>query len=327
MNAIGWLRMLGTTGLILVLFNALVAWRVRSQGEELLRQIPHAHAYDCLFVGNSTMDADLDIVCYAQASAVSSDHFLKLAIGGGTAEEESLVLNEFFTRGNTAKRVVLGFHDLHLEGNAKHTWSTLTGAFGLIYSTSQTHGLRVYALPATERAKVALTRCVPALARRANLWGKVELLRRALTALGMPTVQTTAYGRVADFKFYPYLEKDREEAHAVMQQFIQSHAALSRPLQLIVNDCKDHNAELIVLEMPLLKERTDLCVGDPRWQAYRDFRQDSLEESGAHYMRGFESLGGAENFKDPVHMTPHGAELFSRRLAEVMTQAPLPSSL
>jgi hypothetical protein len=323
----GWLLLTSIFALGLLACNLLIAWKARSGGEELLRSLPRGKTFECILIGNSTMDAGLNLAEFAKAAGVDQSQCLKLAMGGTSAEEECLVLTEFFARDNRTKRVVLGFHDLHLEGNAKHTWSSLSGPFNIIYFCPMNRVQQIYGLSPAESLKVALTSWVPALVRRANLWSKVETLRRSLGGIGMTPVQSTSFGRVADFKFYPFLAKDREEAHDLMGRLAADHAPFSRPLSLILEACKTGNATLTVVEMPLLRDRVALCLNDARWQAFRELRRSGLTAAGANYIRGFEWLGDSEFFRDPVHMTPDGAIRFSARLGTLLTHGPSATSL
>jgi hypothetical protein len=301
---------------VLLGFNLLVAGYARSQGEMLLKQMPQGAEYDVLLLGNSTMARSVDAETVAKESGL---RVLKLALGGVSAQEECLLLEEFFSRGNKAKRVVLGFHDMHLEGMKLHRWSELSGANNLGYFTDAVRMREVYELNALESAKVKLTSYLPMLVRRSNLWAKVEALRRRMSDLGMPNATAaTADGRVEDFKFYPYLLKDREVAHVEMQALVESEAELSLPLQRILAACVQHGAKLVVLEMPLLSERVAICEKDSRWQNYRSYREQMLKEAGAQWLSQLRWSGQASDFADPVHMTEEAAVRFSKALAALL---------
>ena len=118
--------------------------------------------------------------------------------------------------------------------------------------------------------------------------------------------------------FYPYLAKDREEAHVAMQGVVESQAGLSLPLRRIHAACEQHAAKLLVLEMPLLAERVAICEKDSRWQNYRSFREKTLKSAGAQWLSMLRWSSAASDFADPVHMTEEAAARFSKALALVL---------
>jgi hypothetical protein len=243
---------------------------------------------------------------------------LKLALGGVSAEEECLLLEEFFARGNKVKQVVLGFHDLHLEGNGAPTWSSLSGAMNLIYFVPHERAQQVYQLSTAESLKVRLTRYMPMLVRRANLWVRVEQLRRSLGEIGMSAVQSTADGHEGDFKFYPYLESEREAAHEVMRGIVKPQMPFSPGLRRIVSACRQHGSSLVVMEMPLSSDRVAVCEEDERWQDYRTARAEHLKQAGVTVMSALKWSLTSDDFADPVHLKPEAAARFSIHLAKTL---------
>lgn len=302
---------------MLLSFNIVVAKLARSQGEELICGLPVGGDFDQVFLGNSTMARGFDAKAYSAAAGVLESRVLKLALGGVSAEEECLLLESFYAKGNRVKQVVLGFHDLHLEGAGPHTWSSLSGAMNLIYFVPHERAQQVYHLPIIESLKVRLTRWVPMLVRRSNLWASVERLRRNMEEIGMPEVHVTADGRVQDFKFYPYLESEREAAHEVMRGLANSQVPISKVLERIISICKAHHTEIVVLEMPLSAERVALCENDQRWQDYRASRALKLTESGVRTVSFLKWSAKAADFADPVHMRRDSAVRFSQQLAQM----------
>jgi hypothetical protein len=304
--------------MVLVGFNAVVARFAKSRGEMIVRAMPVGQTFDLVFLGNSTMDRGFDPAAYASASPSKA---YKLAMGGVSAQEECLLLEEFFARGNRARRVVLGFHDLHLEGLKLSKWSDLTGPTNVGYFVNAERMHTIYGLDWAEAIKVALSRQVPMLVRRSNLWARVEMLRRSLSVIGMPPRSAEESER----SFYPYLETERESVHALMATLCRGD--LSLVMQRMIKGCSATGAELVVTEMPLLPSRVKLCTGDARWQQYRETRAAQLSRSGALYLRGFEWSGNEGDFEDPVHMTPDMAARFSKHLALILATQPLAPSL
>lgn len=323
MTFFSWLRVLGATLSVLLAFNGVVAKFGRSQGEEMLRGLPVRGDYEQLFLGNSTMARGFDAKVYAQAAGIPESKVLKLALGGVSAEEECLLLEEFFAKGNKVKQVVLGFHDLNLEGVGPHSWSSLSGAMNLIYFVPHERAQQVYQLTPTESLKVRLTRWVPMLVRRSNLWARVEQLRRRLETIGMTEQKVSVDGRVKDFHFYPYLESEREKVHTVIQSLVLSGAALSAPLQRMIDVCRQNGVKLSVMEMPLKPERVALCESDSRWVDYRELRRSLLSSAKVSW-HSFLKWAEDEDFVDPVHMTEEGAAGFSRKLAAAKFFSTLP---
>lgn len=304
--------------LCLVFFNVGLHSRARSAGKEMLARIPAGKTFDTIVIGNSTMAAGFQHQEFARVRGVNESEVLLLALGGVSLQEMALLLEEALARGVRAARVVLGYHDHHLDGVNGGTWSYFVGACNLIYFADERRGRDLYQLHGLEWLKVRVTRRFPMLVYRSNLWAHVERLRRYLSGFGTPVKIEGRFGRVEDFKFYPFDSTAREEAHAAWGEMAKSNAPASAALRRIGGECHRAQIQLVVIEMPLSPERVALCAPDPRWQAHRQRCRALAEGLGAQFLAGIDWCDSADQFEDPVHLNAIGAARFSTRLAEAL---------
>lgn len=304
--------------LCLVVFNVGIQWRARSAGKEALDQIPAGRNFDTIVIGNSTMAAGFQPGEFARARGVQEADVLRLALGGVSLQEMALLLEEALARGVSAARLVLGYHDHHLDGDQACKWSHFEGAGNLIYFADEARGRDLYQLHGIEWLKVRITRRIPMLVYRRNLWARVERLRRALSGLGTPVQAEGRFGRVEDFMFYPFDPAAREQTHATWGQLAKAMAPASAALRRIGDACQRAQMQLVVVEMPLSPERVALCSPDPRWQAHRHRCRALAEGLGAWYLAGVDWCNSTDHFEDPVHLNTSGATRFSARLAEAL---------
>jgi len=313
------LAMVGCVALLcLMIFNVGVCWRARSAGKEALARIPAGKTFDTIAIGNSTMAAGFQHREFARVRGVDESEVLLLALGGVSLQEMALLLEEALARGVRAARVVLGYHDHHLDGVNGGTWSHFAGACNLIYFADEARGRDLYQLHGLEWLKVRVTRRIPMLVYRNNLWAHVERLRRVLSGLGTPAKIEGRFGRVEDFKFYPFDSAARETAHAEWGQLAKSKAPASAALRRIGVACQRAQMQLVVVEMPLSPERVALCAPDPRWQAHRQRCRTLAEGLDARFYAGVDWCNSADQFEDPVHLNVLGATHFSARLASAL---------
>src|SRR5512140_205068 len=143
-----------------------------------LRQVP-LNA-ECLFVGNSLVEAGCDLDAFAAGlEQRSSARFVNLALGGTSSLEHYLILRKAYERPIHPRLIVYGFMDDQLYSSVSARWSDLTGNRGFCYYFPSETAALAQPKSRLSRAQLQIVANIPMLAERSTLWAKVEKLRRA----------------------------------------------------------------------------------------------------------------------------------------------------
>jgi len=188
---------------VLVALNVLIHLTARtSQRHHLLTVLNHlAPATDCVFLGNSLVEAGCDPVAFKNAWPGSSPAIapINLALGATTPVEHDLILKQALGQPLHLKYVIYGFFDDQLNAPVGGNWSDLVGnrAFSYYFPAEAA----AFYAPGSRLKKwqLGITAHIPMLAERSSLWGKVEMLRRQFEEIGMPKHKINRFGRVDDF--------------------------------------------------------------------------------------------------------------------------------
>ena len=92
-----------------------------------------------------------------------------------------------------------------------------------------------YQMSRYDTAAFEIDRRLPMLAERGAVWGKVELLRRAISQQGMPTQARNQFGRAADFTLLEARSREEFEQHCAAA----SQASLYAPVVEIIRESQE----------------------------------------------------------------------------------------
>lgn len=302
--------------------NVLVGYRARTLPRLILQRIEQAPRADFLALGNSLVAADFRPETFQAALPPGMESEEMLNVGcGGTLPAETLQFYRAASRKFPHIRcVVQGLMFTQLTTSPRAGWKELTGNRAMFYYTDFELGLSLYQ-PQTwfDTLRFRITRWLPLVYERLNLWRHVELLRRKFDRLGLRAAETTSFGRVSDFEADPFQPATPEVLAEECRRVLREGTGLSRPVLEIIRQARRAGSTVIFVQMPLPLARRDYFHADGVWADYRRHLRDLLQAEGAIYVDALDWLSDdSRYFMDNAHLKRAGAEEFSRRIAPII---------
>lgn len=314
---------LALLSLVLVGFNGLIARTARSSyRRQMLTRLDHLSPQaDCIFLGNSLVEAGCDVAAFSSALPPNAGRLspVNLALGATSPVEHYLILSRALQHPLHLKYLIYGFFDDQLLTPARAQWADLVGNRALDYyfpaqaASFYAPGSRL------ETWELRLTGDVPMLADRSSYWGKVELLRRVVEDVGMPGHKSNRFGRVEDFAALE--AKD-------LPSFVQRCAtgreleAFSAPIREIIRLGATSGAKVVLVEMPMPSRHRQIFYSSPAWAELRAHAQSLARREHAVYLTADDWVADDRAFEDATHLSQEGAKIFSRQLAQAITSLP-----
>ncbi len=303
---------------LLVGYNILI-WQAagKSQHRKLLRALDSIPANtDCLFLGNSLVEAGCDVRVFKSTQAnVRVAAPMNLALGGTSPVEHVLILNRALQRPLKINYVIYGFFDDQLTSPVRGDWSDLIGNRALSYYFPD-EAAALYAPGArTKKWEMRIFGRLPMLAERSFLWEHVEVLRRKIEEIGLPKRKTNRFGRVEDFSVSPAEISDFNRRCA---EVVSVKQTFSRPIREIIRLARSHGARVIFVEMPMPSAHRNLFYSSPAWAAMRAHLETLAEKSEVVYLDASNWVLDDACFEDAEHLNKAGAKLFSEQLGIVI---------
>jgi hypothetical protein len=313
---------LGFLLLILVAYNLLIHHTAKSTYRHhlltSLSEIPLNT--DFLFLGNSLVEAGCDPAAFREAWPVaqSAPRPVNIALGATSPVEHYLILKHALDRPIHPKYLVYGFFDDQLNAPSRGDWADLVGNRAFSYYFSDEAAALYAPGSSLKKWQMRIIGHIPMLAERSSFWGKVELLRRDIEAIGMPKQQTTRYGRVKDFAVLEAadLPSFNQRCDAILSQ----HAGFSPAIGKIIELAQEHGITIIFLEMPMPSRHRNIFYSSPAWNQMRAYLQTLAQQNRAIYLSASDWMKDDQAFEDATHLNEQGAKQFSAKLAETLSQ-------
>jgi hypothetical protein len=305
---------------VLLSFNLLIGRTARTVPRLLLSKIQNADSIGILVIGNSLLASGFDEVAFRRTSPESNPPgpILNVACGATLPAEHLQFYNVAASKQPRIPCLIYGFYRDQMTASTEASWQDLSANRGVFFYSDFELGLSLYCPnDRLEATQLRLTRLLPAVYERSNIWRRVELLRRSIDRWGLPAAATMRFGRAADFASGIFLPKDNAAALEYFRRAAAEGAQLSRPVQTILRQAKAAGTKVIVIEMPLpLAHRQSLSAGDA-WPKYRAHVRRLVEAEGADCVDALAWYSDDKRyFADDLHLNPFGAAEFSARLAE-----------
>ena len=307
---------------ILAAYNVLIYFAARkTQRQHLLKAIDHLPpSTECLFLGNSLIEAggDTDAFQSAWAENSASPLTINLGLGATTPVEHYLILKRAFSRAPHIKYVIYGFFDDQLNAATSGNWDDLIGnrAFSYYFPRDAASFYEPHSHLAVHQME--LIEHIPMLAERSSLWDRVERFRRRLDQVGMPPQKVNRFGRVADFNGLE--AKDVPSFTQRCEAIVRARKTFSPPVQAMIDLAREHGAKFYLVEMPMSPRHRQTFYSLPVWAETRAYLQSLAEREHVTYIAASDWVPNGANFEDTVHLNEQGARAFSARLGTVMSR-------
>ena len=308
--------------LILCVYNVLIYFAAKkTQRQHLLTVIEHLPpSTDCLFLGNSLIEAGCDATAFQSAwpQNTISPLAVNLGLGATTPVEHYLILKHAFSRPVRIKYVIYGFFDDQLNAAPNGNWQDLVGNRAFSYYFPREAAAFYAPNSRLTEWRMELTEHIPMIAERSSLWDRVELFRRGFDEIGMPKQKVNRFGRVEDFNAL-----EAKDVPSFMQRcgnIVEGHVGFSAPVQAIINLAHAHGAEVIFVEMPMSPRHRETFYSLPVWTEMRAHLQSLASEQRVTYIMASDWVPQAADFDDTVHLNEQGARFFSARLGATLSR-------
>jgi hypothetical protein len=307
---------------MLLAYNLVVGRAARtSQREGMLARLDRIpRQTDCIFLGNSLVEAGCDMEAFRSAWPRSQPPLsaINLALGATSPVEHYLILKRALRQPLHLKYLIYGFFDDQLNAAPEGGWSDLLGNRAFSYYFPDEAASFYAPGSRLKRWELEIVGQVPILSERSSFWGKVELFRRWLGGLGLPAQKTDRFGRAADFKALE--AKDTQSFNRRCEAVLAGHAGFSAPVRDIIRLAQAHGARVILLEMPLPSGHRKLYYSSPDWLRLRAYLQHLARQAHADYLSASDWVKDDGDFADPMHLSEAGAKVFSRELAPAIAR-------
>jgi hypothetical protein len=306
----------------LVGYNLVIARTARSsQRRQLLARIENIPAdTDCLFLGNSLVEAGCDMQSFQSAwpNATTTPKAINVALGATSTVEHYLILKRALQNRSHLKYVIYGFFDDQLNTAPSGPWSDLIGNRALSYYFPDDAAAMYAPGSWLKKWQLRLTARIPMLAERSSLWGKVDALRRNLDEVGMPRHKTNRFGRVQDFGALEAADAASFERRC--RAVTDGEKGFSRPVQEIIRLACQNGATVILVEMPMPSRHRNLFYSSPAWNGLRGHLTSLARKENAVYVSASDWIQDDRDFEDATHLNEQGARKFSSELAQAVAR-------
>jgi hypothetical protein len=310
---------LGLVAGILLAFNLLVRHFARNSiPRQLVRKIDATRGMTHLALGNSLIVAGFDPAAFETSMAPEPVVAFNAGLGASGTVEHLMILQRALRDAASVKLVVYGFFDFQLTDEPSATLTDLFGNRAVAFYLDPDLALRSYEMSAGDRLEFELFRHVPMVVERAGLWAGVERMRRAMGEIGMPHAATNRFGRAADFALLE--ARSPADFASRCDRLTRENAELSEPVVEMITDAHARGAQVVIVDMPTHPYHQSHFYALGAWDKYRDHVRKLVEAQHATYLNAADWIEDANEFADHLHLTPSGAQDFSRRLAANIRQ-------
>jgi hypothetical protein len=302
---------------ILVGYNLLIRRIARtSQRQQLMAALGCIPAdTDCLFIGNSLVEAGLDTAAFQGSWPGGSIRSRNIALGATYPVEHYLILKKALSGKLNVKYIVYGFFDDELNVPPSGKWDELVGNRALSYYFPD-EAAEIYAPgSALKKWELRVTSKLPMFSERSSLWGKVDVLREKFSGIGMPRRDRNRFGFVQNFGALEASDVDDFNRRCLAAE----KGGFSIPVQKILQLAREHGATLVLVEMPMPSRHRQMFYSSEAWSKLRQRLQSMAADNHLRYISASDWVKTDAEFEDVTHLNEAGAKDFSAQLAKVLS--------
>jgi hypothetical protein len=304
---------------VVFIFNLFLAVKVDSVPKLIMRQMRATPRIDILFLGNSLMQSGFEGSSFAAAwpNREAVPTAFNAGLGSSSPVEHYLLADQTYRHYQPIRYLVYGFYDLQLTEPPSFAWKDLVGNRSMAYSVEPAKAASLYADGSTLQAwRFRLIGAVPMLRDHSQLWKYVEIFRRSLQEIGLPKAETNQFGRVADFQSVALPEQLAFEQRCASA--VQESSPLIPAIKELLRLARDQNTQALFVEMPMTSVHRNLYYSTVEWQQYRRHLQQQLQAEGVAFSVASDWITNDADFSDGLHLDKTGADIFSKRMAQVI---------
>jgi hypothetical protein len=281
-----------------------------------LESRPEAHL---IAIGNSVVAAGFDASAFTNACPKAGPSYN--AGLGAAGLSQWYVAWRLATEGrNDVRHLVIGAFDHLLTSSGTTHWSTWHSNDALAFFAPPEWTDRFACHNSVDQAIYHIARLCPLFTERGALWSKVELIRRSLGAIGMPSANTTTtrFGRAADASLV--LNNALDHFRSECRVHTSGSFPLAPQILEILKEAQQKGIKTTVVMMPMPVQRHNFYA-TIEWRDYLDNLKILLKANRCDLIDATQWAADENLFQDSVHLNESGAALFSQRLGHVMAES------
>jgi len=276
----------------------------------LLADAAHANSIPVMALGNSLMRSGFIPESFAPPDPKAGPVAVNLALGASTPVEQLLVFREAVRANSNPGLLFYGFYDFQLTDLVMFANADIIGNHDILYYQEPEFARRFYQMSRYDTAAFEIMRRAPMLAERGAIWGRVELLRRAMGQQGMPSEVRNQFGRAADFTLLEAKSRQEFEGHCVAA----ARASMNEPVAEIIREAQENGSQVVFILMPVPPRHVQTFYATAAWAEYERHLRSLVKEKNVTYIDASGWISDPGKFGDALHLTDEGAQEFSRRL-------------
>lgn len=308
-----------STALLVLLMNlALARWSHRLRYVSKLDAIGAVKEPNLVLTGNSKVDGQIDEALLEKLTAESGDAMrpVNAALSATNAQEQWLLFDYAVKEHAEIHTLVAGFYNAQLTAEPVTHAMELKGnqLVGLDKRFTTEQVVEAYKFDLADKLEFRFLRACPMVAERANVWKYVELMRRAMGAMRMPSEKASSYGRAADFEAVE--AESAKNFEPELREFVKDPTHFNRSYESVFAEAHARGMKVVILLLPISEYHRASYYSSPLWREYMEKMKQLAEARGVELIDGSEWVNGEDNFADPLHLSPAGVEIFTKRLTE-----------
>lgn len=301
---------------------AMVNWSHRLPREVKKSMVRTAQNPDTMTLGTSLLQNHIDPAVLNSSAALRGVSFrlVDSALGGTTPQDHAALAYYTLAFHPGIKTIVLGIKDMQLTKDQPTPPFKMDGNHEVEYDGRLPGSFigEINGWDAWQRIEFEMVRRMPVmLSAQRNVWKEVELARRSMSAIGMPPVKSTSYGRVEDFQA---LEPVSEAAFdGDSQSFLTNPTHFQRAYEWLFQEAQRRGIKVVMVVMPVTEDHRNKFYSRPSWKPYLSAVSDLAGEKRIPVIDANDWLPDTD-FIDGIHMSRHGVAIFSSLLGEPLAR-------
>jgi lysophospholipase L1-like esterase len=141
-----------------------------------------------------------------------------------------------------------------------------------------------------------------------------------MASQGMPQENTNQFGRAADFSLLEPANADafRKDCEAAME------LPLAPAVSELFRQAHVASMDIVLVEMPMRQAHRSQFYETKWWTDYAAHIRELLRPYNVTFVDASDWAADDSLFADPLHLSQHGAALFSQRIGKLLSQRTAP---
>lgn len=264
--------------------------------------------------GNSLINSGFDPEAFESSLKPSAGRAVNAGLDGSYPVDHLLLSRLALQAHSDTKQMYYGLFDTQVTDPIAVGFSDIYGTKSIAFLLEPKLAASMY-FPNTwiQRQLLMICRFVPMIVDRAQLWAKVELLRRYLYkySLGSAGDSIDVHADLVSL----LVPQNPSEFKERCKRTVESSLPLSPPIMGIIDAARERRIRLLFVLMPVTSGHRQQYYALDEYRRYYQYLTGLLESQRVTLLDATDWVGD-DGFRDAIHLNSVGAVMFSKRLAE-----------